>query len=161
MALFSCCGQYSVPVVSVGQSGDVPRLSWLRLGVYQRCSSTKLQGTWRGQICKLHRGGMHGVSKVMQVLYRRVLAVQGLRQARLDRAGRFAKVQGWGRTHDIIKLGRECWDCCWLMLGGRAWKWCLPAPLFLERFSMISASPAQALRLVNISPTPMSQAFFK
>ena len=51
---------------------------------------------------------MHGVSKVMQVLYRRVPAVQGLRQARLDRAGRFAKVQGWGRTHDITKLGREC-----------------------------------------------------
>ena len=43
MALFACCGQCLVPVVLVGQSEATLGLSCVRLGVYQRYSTTELQ----------------------------------------------------------------------------------------------------------------------
>ena len=42
MALFACYGQGLVPVLLVGQSGVTLGLTWVRLGICQSCSSTKL-----------------------------------------------------------------------------------------------------------------------
>lgn len=43
---FSCCGQCFVSVVLADQSGAAVYLSLIRSGVCQKCSSTKLQGTF-------------------------------------------------------------------------------------------------------------------
>ena len=44
-ALFACCGQGLVIVLLVGQFRAALDLGWVRTGVCQSCSSSRLQGT--------------------------------------------------------------------------------------------------------------------
>ena len=46
VALFACCGQCLILTVLVSQTEDTLDLNGVRPGICQRCSSTKLQGTF-------------------------------------------------------------------------------------------------------------------